>query len=145
MPSCSTERVRSHLPVVLTRGATELRGDTLDYDNVEPGRAAERASPRQLRRAAAGRAMTPSREAPPLVFITGASSGIGQALAQHYARAGWRLALVARRAAEAERLAAGAAASAPTAAQPMPPTCATPAASSPPPAPAWRRRACPTW
>ena len=34
----------------------------------------------------------------PLVFITGASSGIGQALAGHYARAGWRLALVARRA-----------------------------------------------
>lgn len=33
----------------------------------------------------------------PLVFITGASSGIGQALAQHYHRAGWRLALVARR------------------------------------------------
>jgi short-subunit dehydrogenase len=33
----------------------------------------------------------------PLVFITGASSGIGQALAQHYAQAGWRLALVARR------------------------------------------------
>lgn len=36
----------------------------------------------------------------PLVFITGASSGIGQALAQHYAQQGWRLALVARRAAE---------------------------------------------
>lgn len=35
--------------------------------------------------------------APPLVFITGASSGIGQALAGHYLRAGWRLALVARR------------------------------------------------
>ncbi len=34
---------------------------------------------------------------PPLVFITGASSGIGQALAACYARAGWRLALVARR------------------------------------------------
>ena len=34
----------------------------------------------------------------PLVFITGASSGIGQALAARYARAGWRLALVARRA-----------------------------------------------
>jgi short-subunit dehydrogenase len=34
----------------------------------------------------------------PLVFITGASSGIGQALALHYAQAGWRLALVARRA-----------------------------------------------
>ena len=30
-------------------------------------------------------------EAPPLVFITGASSGIGQALAQRYAQAGWRL------------------------------------------------------
>jgi len=33
----------------------------------------------------------------PLVFITGASSGIGQALAAHYAAQGWRLALVARR------------------------------------------------
>ena len=37
---------------------------------------------------------------PPLVFITGASSGIGQALAERYRRAGWRLALVARRGAE---------------------------------------------
>jgi short-subunit dehydrogenase len=36
----------------------------------------------------------------PLVFITGASSGIGQALAARYANAGWRLALVARRRAE---------------------------------------------
>ena len=36
----------------------------------------------------------------PLVFITGASSGIGQALAARYAAAGWRLALVARREAE---------------------------------------------
>jgi len=36
----------------------------------------------------------------PLVFITGASSGIGQALAARFARAGWRLALVARRADE---------------------------------------------
>jgi short-subunit dehydrogenase len=34
----------------------------------------------------------------PLVFITGASSGIGQALAARFARAGYRLALVARRA-----------------------------------------------
>ena len=36
----------------------------------------------------------------PLVFITGASSGIGQALAVRFQRAGYRLALVARRAAE---------------------------------------------
>jgi short-subunit dehydrogenase len=34
----------------------------------------------------------------PLVYITGASSGIGQALALRYQRAGFRLALVARRA-----------------------------------------------
>lgn len=33
----------------------------------------------------------------PLVFITGASSGIGQALAARFARSGYRLALVARR------------------------------------------------
>lgn len=38
-----------------------------------------------------------------LVFITGASSGIGQALAWRYYQAGWRLALVARRATEIER------------------------------------------
>lgn len=35
--------------------------------------------------------------ATPLAFITGASSGIGQALAARYHAAGWRLALVARR------------------------------------------------
>lgn len=39
----------------------------------------------------------------PLVFITGASSGIGQALAARYAQAGWRLALVARRTEELTR------------------------------------------
>ena len=38
-----------------------------------------------------------------LVFITGASSGIGQALAWRYYQAGWRLALVARRADQIER------------------------------------------
>jgi short-subunit dehydrogenase len=38
----------------------------------------------------------------PLVFITGASSGLGQALAARYAQAGWRLALVARRTGEVE-------------------------------------------
>jgi short-subunit dehydrogenase len=37
-----------------------------------------------------------------LAFITGASSGIGQALAWRYHQAGWRLALVARRTAEIE-------------------------------------------
>ena len=51
----------------------------------------------------------------PLVFITGASSGIGQALALRFQRAGWRLALTARRGAElqawvdAQRFAAGSA------------------------------------
>ena len=39
----------------------------------------------------------------PLVFITGASSGIGQALALRYHRAGYRLALVARRTSEVEK------------------------------------------
>jgi short-subunit dehydrogenase len=43
-----------------------------------------------------------SPDARPLVFITGASSGIGQALAEHYHAAGWRLALVARRVAEVQ-------------------------------------------
>jgi short-subunit dehydrogenase len=38
----------------------------------------------------------------PLVFITGASSGIGQALATRYHRAAFRLALVARRGAEVQ-------------------------------------------
>ncbi|MDO5626073.1 MAG: SDR family oxidoreductase, partial [Pseudomonadota bacterium] len=40
---------------------------------------------------------TATSPAAPLAFITGASSGIGQALAARYHRAGWRLALVARR------------------------------------------------
>ena len=41
-----------------------------------------------------------------LIFITGASSGIGQALAQRCGAQGWRLALVARRPAELEAWAA---------------------------------------
>ena len=44
--------------------------------------------------------------ASPLVFITGASSGIGQALAWRYYQAGYRLALVARRTDEITRWAA---------------------------------------
>jgi len=44
--------------------------------------------------------------AAPLVFITGASSGIGQALAARFHAAGWRLALVARRTDEVQRWAA---------------------------------------
>ncbi|XAH23596.1 SDR family oxidoreductase [Xylophilus sp. GW821-FHT01B05] len=40
--------------------------------------------------------------AAPLVFITGASSGIGQALAARYHQAGFRLALAARRVSEME-------------------------------------------
>jgi short-subunit dehydrogenase len=42
-----------------------------------------------------------------LAFITGASSGIGQALAWRYHQAGWRLALVARRSAEIAEWARG--------------------------------------
>jgi short-subunit dehydrogenase len=41
--------------------------------------------------------------APPLAFITGASSGIGQAMALRFYQAGYALALVARRTAEIER------------------------------------------
>lgn len=43
----------------------------------------------------------------PLLFVTGASSGIGQALAAHFYRAGYDLALVARRGAEIEAWAVG--------------------------------------
>jgi len=42
-----------------------------------------------------------------LVYITGASSGIGQALALRYYQAGWRLALVARRGVELQAWAQG--------------------------------------
>ena len=46
--------------------------------------------------------------AAPLAFITGASSGIGQALAAQFHAKGWRLALVARREDELRALGAGA-------------------------------------
>jgi len=41
--------------------------------------------------------MSAASNAAPLAFITGASSGIGQALARAYVQRGWRVALVARR------------------------------------------------
>ena len=31
----ATERVRSHLPVTVTRGGTEIRADAMDYDNLD--------------------------------------------------------------------------------------------------------------
>lgn len=40
---------------------------------------------------------------PPLIYITGASSGIGRAIAYRYARSGWRVALVARRTAQLQQ------------------------------------------
>jgi short-subunit dehydrogenase len=42
----------------------------------------------------------------PLVFLTGASSGLGEALARHYAKRGATLGLVARRQSELDRVAA---------------------------------------
>jgi short-subunit dehydrogenase len=47
--------------------------------------------------------MTPNKAMVPLVFITGASSGIGQALAWRFYQAGYSLALVARRTDEVEK------------------------------------------
>lgn len=44
-----------------------------------------------------------AQSASPLILITGASSGIGQALAARFYREGWRLALVARRTHETQR------------------------------------------
>lgn len=47
-----------------------------------------------------------TQDKPPRVIITGASSGVGLALAQHYAKQGAVLGLIARRAAALEQLAA---------------------------------------
>ncbi|NJS35602.1 MAG: SDR family oxidoreductase [Brachymonas sp.] len=46
--------------------------------------------------------LTSTNATSPLVFITGASSGLGQALAWRFYQAGYRLALVARRVSEVE-------------------------------------------
>jgi NAD(P)-dependent dehydrogenase (short-subunit alcohol dehydrogenase family) len=100
-----TERCVTHLPVQVRQGGNELRAAGLEYDH---GGAAGTDSARwpDVRAAASGRPRSrprPMSALRPLVFITGASSGIGQALAARYARAGWRLALVARRGGRAAR------------------------------------------
>lgn len=51
--------------------------------------------------------MRPSVPADGCAWITGASSGIGRALAERLARAGWTVAISARRAAELDAVAAG--------------------------------------
>ena len=108
-----TERVRSHLPVDADAGRHRVRAPTR-WTTTTSTRVAQlkggvhAASPRRRARrrrpgagAATARDMRPRLPmSAPLVFITGASSGIGQALAARYHGAGWRLALVARRSAE---------------------------------------------
>ena len=81
----------------------------------------------------------------PLVFITGASSGIGQALALRFAQAGWRLALVARRGAELQAWVDAQGLDAERGARLRGRRARRATASSPPAAPASPRRACPTW
>jgi LPS export ABC transporter protein LptC len=100
-----TERVRSHLPVRLRQGDDEIHAGGIEVDNL-----AQRVqlsppvrgnfSPRVASRFAACAAGPMNGTTAPLVFITGASSGIGQALAARFHAQGWRLALVARREAE---------------------------------------------
>ena len=95
----NTERLRSHLPVVVTQGTTEVRAASMNYDNlarvVEFKGRAQRDASRPKKRG--------EMNGGPLVFITGASSGIGQALAPRFHGAGYRLALVARRGDEVAR------------------------------------------
>ena len=100
----NVERVRSHLPVVVTQGQSVVRAARHGIRQPGAGRRSQGSHERDLHRAEADRgAMS---ETTPLVFITGASSGIGQALAARFHRAGYRLALVARRADEVARWAA---------------------------------------
>ena len=111
--------MRSHLPVVVTQGATEVRADGMEYDNL--ARVVDlKGRMRGVFTMPAGAPMST-----PLAFITGASSGIGQALAARFHRAGYRLALVARRGAEVEAWALGAGIEAARAGGLRRPTCAT--------------------
>lgn len=78
-----------------------------------------------------------------IVFITGASSGIGQALARQYAARGATLGLVARRVDAlhgfVQTLPAGIAVHCYAA------TCAMPGRCTTPPRHSWPWPACPTW
>ena len=101
MHSSNTERVKSHKPVELIRGNDRFTAENLDYDNIDQvlelrGRVHGVLQPARRAMTRGGRPMDK------LVFITGASSGIGQALAWRYHQAGWRLALAARRTGEIE-------------------------------------------
>ena len=112
----TTERMRSHLPVtVCAKAASSARPawtTTIWRDccncraacarcccrpPAPPDRPKRPTSRPQARRPEHACRTHRHRRTPPLVFITGASSGIGQALALRFHRAGWRLALVARR------------------------------------------------
>ena len=107
-----TERVRSHLPVMVRAGRHRVPRRRARVRQPGPRRCSSRAAcarlapPRRRHAAVAPEAGDGRELQPPLVFITGASSGIGQALAARFYRAGWRLALVARRAAEVQALGA---------------------------------------
>ena len=127
------------------RAAAEVRADAMEYDNLD--RVVQLQGPRARRcsRRAHGPRQGLNVAAPPLVFITGASSGIGQALARAITR---RLAARAGRARAAPSVQAWAACAGLDAGA----RCAVYArrrarrrrASSRPAAPASRRRACPT-
>ncbi len=162
------ERVKSHKPVLLIRGTDQFVGDTFAYDNLDqvadlkgrvhgilvPRSAASAAGPSHLdlagtrprRRQAPPNRPRPSGrlfKRPPmsrLVFITGASSGIGQALAMRFYSAGYRLALAARRTAEVQAWAEANAPSARAATRFTAPTWPIPTASSRPAWPASPRR-----